>query len=146
MGACSTSGPGDAGNRAAGSGKQVTLRLGARANGTPGDVGTDEFLAAKALFATKYPKINVEFVWAMTADKMMTAAAAGVGFDIQDLCCDQLPLEARAGILMKGHVSLASGRETPVYTQAIANLDTKLPRDSSGQFHDIRAWLINAPR
>lgn len=101
LGACSTSGPGDAGNRAAGSGKQVTLRLGARANGTPGDVGTEEFLAAKALFATKYPKINVEFVWAMTADKMMTAAAAGDGFDIQDLCCDQLPLEARAGILMK---------------------------------------------
>lgn len=57
-----------------------------------------------------------------------------------------LIIPRRAGIVIKGHVSLASGRETPVYTQAIANLDTKLPRDSSGQFHDIRAWLINAPR
>ena len=47
LAACAPSGGGEAGTKAGGSGKQVTVRLGSRANGTPGDVGTEEFLAGK---------------------------------------------------------------------------------------------------
>lgn len=102
LGACGgVGGPGETNVKAGGTGKAVTIRLGARANGNAGDAGTEIFLGAKKLFEAKFPKITLDYVWAMTADKMMTAAAAGDGFDIQDLCCDQLPLEARAGILMK---------------------------------------------
>ena len=46
-------GGGEGGVKAGGSGKQVTLRLGSRANGNPGDPGTEEFLAAKKLFETR---------------------------------------------------------------------------------------------
>src|SRR5688500_1993286 len=94
-------GGGEGGVKPGGSGKPVTLRLGSRANGTPGDVGTEEFLAAKKLFETRYPQITLDYVWAMNDEKFLSAAAAGDGYDIQDLCCAQLPVEARAGVLMK---------------------------------------------
>lgn len=101
LAACAPSGGGEAGTKAGGSGKQVTVRLGSRASGTPGDVGTEEFLAGKKLFEAKYPKITLDYVWQMNDEKFLAAAAAGDGFDIQDLCCAQLPVEARAGVLMK---------------------------------------------
>jgi multiple sugar transport system substrate-binding protein len=52
-------------------------------------------------FQTKYPNVTVDIVWAMSSDKFLAAAAAGDGFDVQDLCCAELPIEARAGTLMK---------------------------------------------
>ncbi|CAA9278210.1 MAG: hypothetical protein AVDCRST_MAG77-3582 [uncultured Chloroflexi bacterium] len=99
--ACGPTGGGDGGVKAGGSGKQVTLRIGARPNGNAGDPGTEEFLAGKKLFEARYPRITLEYVWAMTDEKFLAAASAGDGFDIQDLCCAQLPVEARAGVLMK---------------------------------------------
>jgi multiple sugar transport system substrate-binding protein len=99
--ACGPTGGSQDSVKATGSGAPVTLRLASRANGTPGDVGTEEFNAGKSLFEAKFPKITIEYTWAMDAAKFLAAAAAGDGFDVQDLCCDQLPLEARAGVLMK---------------------------------------------
>ncbi len=87
--------------KAGGSGKQVTLRLGTRASGIAGDPSTEEFNAAKKLFESKFPKITLDLSWAMNSDKFLAAAAAGDAWDVQDLCCDQVPVEARAGVIMK---------------------------------------------
>lgn len=94
-------GGGESAVKAGGSGKQVTLRVGARAAAVAGNPSWGEFQEAKQLFEAKYPKITVEITPDMNADKFLAAAAAGEAWDIQDLCCDQLPLEARAGVLMK---------------------------------------------
>jgi multiple sugar transport system substrate-binding protein len=99
--ACGAPGGGEAGTKPGGSGKQVTLRIGARANGIGGDPSTEEFNAAKKLFESKYPKITLDISWMMNSDKFLAAAAAGDAWDVQDLCCDQVPVEARAGVIMK---------------------------------------------
>jgi multiple sugar transport system substrate-binding protein len=104
LAALAACGPGGSGGaeaepKAGGSGKQVTLRVGARAaNPSP---SWDEFQAAKKLFESKYPKLTMEITGDMNSDKFLAAAAAGDAWDVQDLCCDQVPLEARAGVLMK---------------------------------------------
>jgi multiple sugar transport system substrate-binding protein len=94
-------GGGEVSIRPGGSGRQVTLKVGARANGAPGNPSTEEFLEAKRVFEEKYPQITIEFGWSMNAEKFLAAAAAGDAWDIQDTCCDQIPVEARAGVLMK---------------------------------------------
>jgi ABC-type glycerol-3-phosphate transport system substrate-binding protein len=100
--ACAPAGGGtEQSGPATGSGNQVTLRVGARAAAVAGNPSWEEFQAAKQLFESKYPKITMEVTPDMNADKFLAAAAAGDAWDIQDLCCDQLPLEARAGVLMK---------------------------------------------
>ncbi|MDQ3906396.1 MAG: hypothetical protein M3300_13410 [Actinomycetota bacterium] len=98
-------GPGGAGGSQAGgvkpggSGKQVTMRVGTRAaNPSP---GWDEAMEAKKVFEAKYPKITLDFTPDMNADKFLAGAAAGDAWDVQDLCCEQVPVEARAGVLMK---------------------------------------------
>lgn len=87
------------GPKAAGSGKTVTLRVGGRASEP--SPSWDEFMAAKAVFEKKYPKITVEVTPSMNAEKFLIGAAAGDAWDVQDTCCDQIPLEARKGVLLK---------------------------------------------
>jgi multiple sugar transport system substrate-binding protein len=102
LAACGPSGGGrEVTIKAGGSGKQVTLRVGARALAVSGNPSWEEFQAAKQVFEAKYPKLTLEITPDMTADKFLAAAAAGDAWDVQDLCCDQLPVEARAGVLMK---------------------------------------------
>ncbi len=80
--------------------KEVTLRLGVRAadQNSPSWI---ELSQGVAVFTAKHPKIKVEMEGGMNADKFLTAHAAGAAWDVQDTCCDQIPLEARAGVLMK---------------------------------------------
>ncbi len=52
-------GSGEGTVKAGGSGKQVTLRVGARGAGVAGTPSWEEFQAAKKLFESKYPKITV---------------------------------------------------------------------------------------
>jgi multiple sugar transport system substrate-binding protein len=101
LAACGPMGGQEAGSRSGGSGKQVTIRIGARAAAAAGNPSWEQFMQAKQVFEAKYPKVTLEFTPDMNAEKFLTAAAAGDGFDVQDTCCDQIPLEARAGVLMK---------------------------------------------
>lgn len=88
--------------KAGGSGKAVTLRVGARGGGAgPGSPAYEEFMAGKRAFEAKYPKVTLDYTWDMNSDKFLAGAAAGQAWDVQNLCCDQIPLEARAGVLMK---------------------------------------------
>lgn len=99
--ACAPAGSGGDAAPAAGSGKQVTLRIGARAAAVAANPSWEEYQAAKKLFESKYPKITLDITPDMNSEKFLAAAAAGDAWDVQDLCCDQLPLEARAGVLTK---------------------------------------------
>ncbi len=99
--ACAPAGSGGDAAPAAGSGKQVTLRIGARAAAVAANPSWEEYQAAKQLFESKYPKITLDITPVMNSEKFLAAAAAGDAWDVQDLCCDQLPLEARAGVLTK---------------------------------------------
>src|SRR5687768_6322561 len=102
LASCGAVGSGGEGSvKAGGSGKPVTLRVGARAAAVTGNPSWEEFQAAKKLFESKYPNITIDITPDMNSEKMLAAASAGEAWDIQDLCCDQLPLEARAGILLK---------------------------------------------
>jgi multiple sugar transport system substrate-binding protein len=102
LAACAPAGGGSGGApKAGGSGKPVTLRLGSRGNGNQGDPGSDQVISGVKQFQTTYPNVTVDIVWSMSSDKFLAAAAAGDGFDVQDLCCAELPIEARAGVLMK---------------------------------------------
>jgi ABC-type glycerol-3-phosphate transport system substrate-binding protein len=101
LAACRPGGGADAGPKPGGSGKQVTLRVGARAAAVAGNPSWEEFQAGKQLFESKYPNLTVEVTPDMNSEKFLAAAAAGDAWDVQDLCCDQIPLEARAGVLMK---------------------------------------------
>jgi ABC-type glycerol-3-phosphate transport system substrate-binding protein len=103
LAACGPAGGGgsEGAPKAGGSGKQVTLRVGARAAAVSGNPSWDEFQAGKQLFESRYPKITLEITPDMNSEKFLAAAAAGDAWDVQDLCCDQVPVEARAGVLMK---------------------------------------------
>jgi multiple sugar transport system substrate-binding protein len=94
-------GGGDGAPKAGGSGKQATLRVGARAAAVAGNPSWEEFQAAKQLFESQYPKLTIDVTPDMNSEKFLAAAAAGDAWDVQDLCCDQIPVEARAGVLMK---------------------------------------------
>ncbi len=91
----------DVAPRIEGSGKQVTLRVGARAAAVAANPSWEEFQAGKKLFESKHPNITLDITPDMNSEKFLAGAAAGDAWDIQDLCCDQLPLEARAGVLTK---------------------------------------------
>ena len=91
----------DAAQKTGGSGKQFTLKIAARASGVAGDPSTEEYLAAKKVFEAKYPKLTWDVTWSMDEVKFLTGATAGDAWDVQDLCCAQLPIEVRAGALMK---------------------------------------------
>jgi len=93
--------PGEPGAQTGATDKEVTLRLGVRATNQAGNPSWEELSRGVALFMSKYPKIKVEMDGEMNAQKFLTAHAAGAAWDVQDTCCDQIPLEARAGVLMK---------------------------------------------
>jgi len=80
--------------------KEVALRLGIRAadQNSPSWI---EISKGVEVFMAKHPKIKVEIEGNMSAEKFLTGHAAGAAWDVQDTCCDQIPREARAGVLMK---------------------------------------------
>lgn len=98
--ACSAPGMGtqqDGAPKPGGSGRPVTLRLGGR--GAMPSVNWEEFTAGKRKFEARYPNITLEVTLDMNSEKFLAAAAAGDAWDVQDLCCDQIPIEARAGVI-----------------------------------------------
>ena len=94
-------GPQEGGVTPAGSGKAVTVRFFAAANNVAGNADWEEYQEGKKLFESKYPKITLELTPNQSVEKFLAAAAAGDGFDVQDTCCDNIALEARANALLK---------------------------------------------
>lgn len=61
LAACGPTGSGgqEAGTKPGGSGKQVTIRIGARAAATAGNPSWEQFMQAKQVFEAKHPKITL---------------------------------------------------------------------------------------
>jgi multiple sugar transport system substrate-binding protein len=80
---------------------EVTIRFGVRAVNQTGNADWEDYSRGVTLFMSKYPRIKVELEDQMSVEKFIAGHAAGQAWDVQDTCCDHIPREARAGLLMK---------------------------------------------